>query len=61
VPVEEGGGCCGLEGYQTLCVVCHKRKTAEQARRRAERNSRDFKVYNPPMPLFEGVDFPTTT
>jgi hypothetical protein len=27
VAVEEGGGQCGLEGYQTLCVPCHKRKT----------------------------------
>lgn len=36
-PVEEGGGECGLEGYQTLCIPCHKRKTAEQARQKAER------------------------
>lgn len=34
VPVAEGGGECGLDGYQTLCTPCHKRKTAEQARRR---------------------------
>lgn len=34
-PVAEGGGSCGLENIQTLCTPCHKRKTAEQARRRA--------------------------
>jgi hypothetical protein len=35
--VVEGGGCCGLENTQTLCVPCHKRKTAALAARRAER------------------------
>lgn len=35
--VVEGGGECGLDGYQTLCVPCHKRKTAGLARVRAER------------------------
>lgn len=34
-PVAEGGGACGLENIQTLCTPCHKRKTAEQARRKA--------------------------
>lgn len=38
VPVCEGGGECGLEGYQTLCCACHKCLTAELvARRKAER------------------------
>jgi 5-methylcytosine-specific restriction protein A len=37
VPVIEGGGQCGLENYRTLCVPCHKRVTAELARRRAAR------------------------
>lgn len=31
LPVEEGGGACGLDGYQTLCVWCHKEKTKKQA------------------------------
>lgn len=35
VPVVEGGGECGLEGYRTLCLHCHKRETAKLARRRA--------------------------
>lgn len=28
-PVIEGGGECGLEGYRTLCVRCHKAVTRE--------------------------------
>lgn len=39
VPVIHGGGLCGLDNYQTLCVPCHKKKTtglaAERARERA--------------------------
>ena len=34
-PVAEGGGGCGLENIQTLCSICHKAKTADQARRSA--------------------------
>lgn len=37
IPVIEGGGGCGLEGYRTLCLVCHRLVTAELARRRARR------------------------
>lgn len=36
LPVVEGGGLCGLEGYQTLCVPCHKKDTADLAKARAE-------------------------
>lgn len=35
VPVVEGGGLCGLDGYRTLCTACHRRETAALARRRA--------------------------
>jgi len=35
VPVVEGGGACGLDGYRTLCVWCHKEVTAELAARLA--------------------------
>ncbi|MGI9175700.1 MAG: HNH endonuclease, partial [Rhodothermales bacterium] len=36
-PVIEGGGGTGLRNLQTLCVPCHKQKTAAmQRRRRAE-------------------------
>lgn len=37
VPVNEGGGCCGLDNYRTLCVRCHKAETAALAARRALR------------------------
>ena len=36
VPITEGGGMCGLEGLQTLCVPCHKAETKELAGRRAQ-------------------------
>jgi 5-methylcytosine-specific restriction endonuclease McrA len=35
VPVVEGGGECGLEGFRTLCVPCHRVETAALAARRA--------------------------
>jgi 5-methylcytosine-specific restriction protein A len=38
-PVVEGGGLCGLENYRTLCVPCHKKETAELAKRRAKNRS----------------------
>lgn len=40
-PVCEGGGECGLENYQTLCLHCHRTTTAElnQERARARRGS----------------------
>jgi len=34
--VVDGGGECGLENYRTLCFVCHKKISAEQASRRAQ-------------------------
>lgn len=33
VPVEHGGGLCGLEGMQTLCAPCHRKKTSQQRRK----------------------------
>ena len=33
VPVSEGGGCCGLSNYRTLCVVCHARESGALRRR----------------------------
>jgi 5-methylcytosine-specific restriction enzyme A len=29
VEVRHGGGCCGLENFQTLCRPCHVRKTKQ--------------------------------
>jgi hypothetical protein len=34
--VCEGGGCCGLDGYRTLCWRHHLEETAALARRRAQ-------------------------
>lgn len=34
-PVSEGGGGCDLDGFQTLCVPCHKLTTAALAARTA--------------------------
>ena len=33
--VIEGGGACGLDGFETLCLRCHKRETKDLAARRA--------------------------
>lgn len=27
VPVKDGGGSCGIENMQTLCIPCHRTKT----------------------------------
>ena len=35
LPIAEGGDPFSLDNLQSLCVRCHKRKTAEQAARRA--------------------------
>jgi 5-methylcytosine-specific restriction endonuclease McrA len=51
VPVVEGGGSCGLENLRTLCWACHRRETAELAKRRArERRA------NKPLPLLEAIE-----
>jgi 5-methylcytosine-specific restriction protein A len=34
LPVCEGGGLCGVEGFRTLCIPCHKQATRELAGRR---------------------------
>jgi 5-methylcytosine-specific restriction endonuclease McrA len=36
IEVVRGGGRLGLENFQTLCVPCHKAKTARLARERAQ-------------------------
>ncbi|XP_032771438.1 DNA annealing helicase and endonuclease ZRANB3 [Rattus rattus] len=35
-PVYEGGGQCSLDNLQTLCTVCHKERTAQQAKERSQ-------------------------
>uniref|UniRef100_A0A669B4N7 Zinc finger, RAN-binding domain containing 3 n=1 Tax=Oreochromis niloticus TaxID=8128 RepID=A0A669B4N7_ORENI len=36
-PVYSGGGQCSLDNLQTLCTVCHKARTAQQAKERSQR------------------------
>jgi 5-methylcytosine-specific restriction enzyme A len=43
IPVVEGGGECGLEGYRTLCIPCH-RKATKELRARMARRLRDEKA-----------------
>lgn len=33
VPVAEGGGLCGLDGYRTLCKGCHGKASGELRKR----------------------------
>ena len=37
IPVSEGGGLCGLEGYRTLCKKCHGKESGELRKRLNER------------------------
>jgi len=52
LPVIEGGGLCGLDGYRTLCTACHKSETAQLAARRAHQRKQVK-----PLPL---IDRPLT-
>eukprot|EP00964_Phaeocystis_antarctica_P086855 scaffold55048_cov57-Phaeocystis_antarctica.AAC.2 len=42
--VRDGGGECGVENMQTLCVACHQRKTGEEAKARRGVKRRNRKV-----------------
>lgn len=33
-PVAKGGGLCGLDNYQTLCIPCHGSKSGKQRRKK---------------------------
>ena len=36
LPVCQGGGCCGLDNYRTLCTECHLKETKKLAALRAQ-------------------------
>ena len=40
LPVEHGGGQCGLSNYQTLCIVCHLKKNVEGHAKRSKKTQR---------------------
>lgn len=53
VPVVEGGGCCGLENFRTLCIPCHKAATAALRRRlKEQRQSERQKERTDAIPNF---------
>ena len=39
IPVQAGGGDCGLGNLRTLCIICHKQVTKQQAHLRAVHRS----------------------
>lgn len=55
VPVVRGGGQCGLEGYRTLCVPCHKRETARLASERAAERQATKRARDPQLQLVASI------
>ncbi|KAJ8601749.1 hypothetical protein CTAYLR_006744 [Chrysophaeum taylorii] len=41
LPVAEGGGCCSLRNFRTLCVPCHKAETEKLRLRLRARKNKD--------------------
>ncbi|XP_059961889.1 DNA annealing helicase and endonuclease ZRANB3 isoform X2 [Mesoplodon densirostris] len=41
-PVSGGGGQCSLDNLQTLCTICHKERTARQAKERSQMRRRSL-------------------
>ena len=50
IPVALGGGECAEDNYQTLCIPCHRLKTAQQARDRRIAKQRGEQLSPPPSP-----------
>ena len=51
IPVKEGGGCCGIDNYQTLCLRCHKEDTKALAGRTSRRKRAEKRMVGPQMEL----------
>jgi len=41
LPVIEGGGCCSLDNYRTLCTPCHAKETDKLRKRLAQSKKKD--------------------
>jgi 5-methylcytosine-specific restriction protein A len=52
VPVIEGGGECGVEGYRTLCIPCHKAETKALRGRMANREREKRAIENDKAGMF---------
>ena len=52
VPVVEGGGGCGLDGYRTLCIPCHRLVTRDLMGRLAARR----KLHMSLTPMLPGLE-----
>lgn len=44
LPVCEGGGCCGLDNYRTLCRSCHNAETKRLRARLAKAKRRQLEI-----------------
>lgn len=42
--VYEGGGQCDIDNFRTLCVLCHKKVTADQTKQRAIEKKETFAI-----------------
>ena len=60
IPVIEGGGTCGLANLRTLCFWCHKKETADLARRLAAKRAEEKEAAKPveQLKLFEAGTSP---
>lgn len=54
VPVVEGGGCCGLDGLETLCWKCHGEATRALQKRLREARKRARNANQLQLPLDDG-------
>lgn len=51
IAISEGGGKVGLDGFQTLCVACHREETIKLRERLRRKSQQIFQT--PALPLAE--------